>query len=152
MSGSNLGRRGALGLLGVGLLAGPAVGRPAAGDPAAAVADFHGALARGDGEAAAALLAEEAVIFEEGHVERSRAEYVAGHLPADMKFSAAVPATVTSRKTTLAGDMALVLTEGAMRGAYNGKAVDRISIETVVLRRGPGGWRIVHIHWSGRPA
>jgi len=27
-----------------------------------------------------------------------------------------------------------------------------LSTETMVLRKRPGGWRIVHIHWSNRPA
>ena len=150
MSFSQLGRRGALGLLlGLGVLARPALAG-GAGDPEATVAAFHAALERGDGKAAAALLAEEAVIFEEGYVERSKADYVGGHLPADMKFSAAVPATTTRRKATRAGAMAVVLTESTMRGEYSGKTVDRISIETMVLRQDRAGWRIIHIHWSGR--
>ncbi len=42
-------------------------------EPAKAVDAFHAALAKGDGAAAAALLAEEALIYEGGHAERSKA-------------------------------------------------------------------------------
>lgn len=147
---SRVARRGALGLLlGFGLLAGPIqAGQQAgpAGEPEATVTAFHDALDRGDGATVVALLAEDAVIFEEGYVERSKSEYVEGHLPADMKFSAAVASTTTSRQTTRAQGMAVVLTESTMRGDFAGKAVDRISIETMVLRRDRAGWRIIHIH------
>src|SRR5215212_3727043 len=68
-----------------------------AAEIAAPVNAFHSALRRGDAAGAAALLAEDALIFEEGGAERSRAEYVARHLAADMEFSRAVTSTVTSR-------------------------------------------------------
>ena len=51
---------------------------------AATVDAFHAALHHGDTRAAAALLADDALIFEEGGVERSKAEYVSHHLPADV--------------------------------------------------------------------
>lgn len=55
---------------------------------AAAVVDaFHAALRRGDTRAAAALLSDDALIFETGGAERSKAEYAAHHLPADAEFS-----------------------------------------------------------------
>ena len=61
---------------------------PASASAAAAAADaFHGALRRGDTKAAAALLAEDALIFEEGGVEHTKAQYAANHLPADAAFS-----------------------------------------------------------------
>ena len=33
---------------------------------------------------------------------------------------------------------------------FKGKAIDSITLETMVLRREQSGWRIVHIHWSSR--
>src|SRR5215212_8672124 len=62
---------------------------------AAAVDAFHASLSRGDTHSAAALLAEDALIFEEGGVERNKAEYVARHLPADAAFSKTVSSAVT---------------------------------------------------------
>jgi ketosteroid isomerase-like protein len=118
----------------------------------AAVTQFHAALAKGDAAAAAALLDPAATIFEEGYVERTKAEYVAGHLPADIEFTRAVKETLDRRDVVAGSEMAVVTSESRIQGTFKEKAVDRISIETMVLRRGPGGWRIVHIHWSGRPA
>jgi hypothetical protein len=39
-----------------------------------------------------------------------------------------------------------------MIGTYKGKAVDRLTTETMVLRRVGAAWKIVHIHWSSAAA
>jgi len=126
---------------------------PAAARGAAATVDaFHAALRRGDSKAAAALLADDALIFEEGGVERSKAEYVTSHLPADAAFSSVVASTVTRRMGGSDGAFAWVASEGRMTGNWQGRAVDRVTTETMVLRRVGGSWRIIHIHWSSAPA
>jgi len=118
---------------------------------AAAVVDaFHAALKAGDTAGALAMLAEDAMIFEEGGAERSREEYASHHLGADAAFAAAVEATVTRRSGWADGDVAWIASEGRTTGAFNGRPVDRLSAETMVLKRGPDGWRIHHIHWSSR--
>ena len=109
---------------------------------------FHAALRRGDKEAAAALLADDALIFEEGGVERTKAEYAARHLSADAAFSKLVPSTITRRSGGFEGSLAWVASEGRMTGTYKGQAIDRVTTETMVLRRAGGDWKIVHIHWS----
>ena len=119
---------------------------------AATVDAFHGALRRGDTKAAAALLAEDALIFEEGGVEHTKAEYAANHLPADAAFSKLVWSTVTRRAGGSNGALAWLATEGRMTGTYKGKAVNRVSTETVLLRRVGGAWKIIHVHWSGADA
>ncbi|HEX8262251.1 MAG TPA: nuclear transport factor 2 family protein [Allosphingosinicella sp.] len=122
---------------------------PASAAAAAATVDaFHAALRRGDTRAAAALLADDALIFEEGRAERSRAEYEAAHLGADAAFSKAVPGAVTRRRGAAAGDFAWIATEGLSKGKYRGAAVNRLTDETMVLRRIGQAWKIVHIHWS----
>lgn len=124
----------------------------AAPDAVATAADFHAALDAGNAEAAAALLADDLTVYEEGRVEHSKAEYLRDHLPADIAFSRAVPGTTTLSQTFTKGDMAWVISEGRSRGAFEGKPVDRITTETMVLRLDAGGWRIVHIHWSSHKA
>ena len=120
-------------------------------DSAAATVDsFHAALRQGDTAAAARLVADDALIFEEGGAERSKAEYEAHHLGADAAFSKAVPAVKTRRAGKASGDTAWVATESRVTGTFNGRAVDRTMVETMVLRRTDDGWRIVHIHWSSR--
>jgi len=124
--------------------------QPPLSGPAEAVEAFHRALAAGDREAVLALLDEELVVFEQGFAERSRAEYATTHLPADMRFAAAVSSTVTSRRAVAGDGLAWVMSETTVKGAFDGRPVDRLSLETMVLRLGPGGWKIVHIHWSSR--
>ena len=120
----------------------------AARDAAATVDAFHAALRRGDTAAASALLTDDALIFEEGRAERSKAEYAARHLGADAAFSQAVPGAVSRRRGDAAGDLAWIATEGRSKGRYRGTEVDRATDETMVLRRVEGAWKIVHIHWS----
>ena len=119
--------------------------------PAIAVVDaFHAALGSGDAEAVLALLAEDVVVLEEGGAERSREEYAGHHLPADMAFAAATTAEVTRRAARVEGDVAWVLTAGRTTGAFNGRPVDRLTAETMILHRDGDVWRIRHIHWSSR--
>ena len=121
--------------------------------PAASVVDaFHSALRRGDTNAALSYLAENAVIFESGGVERGRQEYASHHLGADSAFSQAVPSKVTRRAGEAVGNLAWIATEGRTTGTYKGKAIDQVTTETMVLRRAGRAWKIVHIHWSSGAA
>jgi ketosteroid isomerase-like protein len=133
--------------------AAPAKAVSAAAQSAAATVDaFHSALRRGDTAAASALLAEDALVFEEGRAERSRAEYALHHLAADAAFSQALPGVISRRRGDAAGDLAWIATEGRTKGSYRGTDVNRVTDETMVLRRLGGAWRIVHIHWSSAPS
>jgi ketosteroid isomerase-like protein len=121
---------------------------PAARDAAATVDAFHAALRSGDTKAAADLLTDDALVFEEGRAERSKAEYQLRHLGADADFSKAVKAAIVRRRGDAAGDMAWIATEGRAEGRFRGADVNRVTDETMVLRRIGGAWKIVHIHWS----
>jgi ketosteroid isomerase-like protein len=121
---------------------------PAARGAAATVDSFHAALRRGDTSAAAALLADDALIFEAGGAERGKAEYAAHHLPADAEFSLATSSVVTRRAGRSDGAIAWIATESRTTGTYKGKTIDLTATETMILRRAGGTWKIVHIHWS----
>ena len=132
---------------------------PAAPERTAAIEDagrtvdaFHDALTKGDRQAAQALLDDKVQIFEQGWVERSKAEYAAHHLESDAAFSAATTSAQTARSGMILGELAYVTSEGKVSGTFKGKFIDSITLETMVLRRAPDGWRIVHIHWSSRDA
>lgn len=114
--------------------------------------EFHQALTSGDSKTALALLDDNVQIFEQGWVERSRSEYAGHHLPSDMAFSAATKRTQTKRASLSEGESAYVTTEGTVSGTFKGKAVNSITLETMVLRKAADGWKIVHIHWSSRDA
>jgi len=117
-----------------------------------AVEGFHAALAAGETQRALDYLAPDVLIVEEGGAERSRAEYASHHLAADAAFTHAVPSTPLASTGEAIGDLAYIVTESRMTGTYNGKPVDRLSAESMMLRNGPAGWKIVHIHWSSRAA
>ena len=121
-------------------------------EPARTVDAFHDALVRGDRKAAQALLDDSVLIYEQGWVERSKAEYAAHHLESDAEFSAATTSTRTARAGAVLGDIAYVSSEAKVTGTFAGKAIDSIALETMVLQRAQGVWRIIHIHWSSRDA
>ena len=121
---------------------------PTARDAAATVDAFHAALRRGDTRSASAMLASDVLIFEGGGVERTKAEYEAHHLAADAAFTQAVPSVLTRRAGHAIGPIAWIASEGRTAGTYKGKPIDRVTAETVVLRRIGRDWKIVHIHWS----
>jgi ketosteroid isomerase-like protein len=134
-----------------GLLEGPARIVDEATLPAVAVVDaFHAALGSGNAEAVLLLLTEDVMILEEGGAERSREEYAGHHLPADMAYAAATGSEVTRRSAWIEGDIAWVLSEGRTSGQFNGRGVNRLTAETMILQRHADGWRIRHIHWSSR--
>ena len=109
---------------------------------------FHAALGRGDTRAAASLLANDALVYESGGVERGRAEYAAHHLAADAAFAKAMTRVVTRRAASVDGRMAWIASESTSRGSFRNKPINSKSTETMILRRERVGWRIVHVHWS----
>ena len=118
----------------------------------AAVDAFHKALKTGDKPGALALLDDSVEIFEQGAVERSKTEYTASHLDADVAFSGATKATRTNRGGAILGNLAYITSESKITGSFKGKPVNSVSIETMVLHKSPAGWKILHIHWSSRDA
>lgn len=122
-------------------------------ESATAIVDaFHTALKAGDSDRVKTLLDDKVTIYEQGHVESSKDEYAKEHLAADLKFAAATTSAQSARSGAVIGDLAYVITEGRTTGSFEGKPVDSINIETMVLRREGKDWRIVHIHWSSRKA
>lgn len=125
-----------------------AVLSPTAGEAAAIVDAFHQALHLGKTATAAALLAEDVLIYESGAVEQSKAVYAAHHLPADAAFSKATIRAVTRRSGQAENNFAWIATESTTKGAYKGRPINSVSTETMILRRDGTAWKIVHIHWS----
>lgn len=128
------------------LLAGAAPAEPAA----AFVSRFHDALKGDRREAVLELMAADAVVFESGGAESSRDEYAAQHLEPDMAFACSTVTTIEDQRVVEMGEAALVLSRTATSGTFEGKPVSSKGVETMVVRRVDGGWRIAHIHWSSR--
>ena len=89
---------------------------------------------------------------ESGEAERSKAAYAAHHLGADIEFESAVKSVVTHRAGDSTGRVAWIASEGRTTGNFNGRAIDSMTTETMVLKRVGNGWRIVQIHWSSAKA
>jgi len=115
--------------------------------PLVAIDAYHQALAGGDREGAVALLAEDVLIQEGGHVE-TREEYLSHHLAADMEFASQVPGEREVLRATRVGDVAWVASSSIMDGEFNGSPVSAAGAELMVLSRMDGMWKIRSIHWS----
>ena len=116
---------------------------------AAVVDNYHAALASGDSVSALGLLADDAVILESGGLE-TRAEYRSHHLPGDIAFARAVKSARGPLKVTLNGATAWTSSTSTTQGQFNGRAINSVGAESMVLTRSGTSWRIRSIHWSSR--
>jgi ketosteroid isomerase-like protein len=139
-----------------------ATGQPAATNAAASqeqatsqiaevIASYDSAVVAGDTARAVSLLHPELVVYEHGHVEGSRDEFVKGHLPADMDFMRNATMTRRDRAVLVSSgaDMAYSIAPYELSGEYEGKKVHNAGTETLVLVRTDAGWKIRHAHYSG---
>ncbi|MDO9451948.1 MAG: nuclear transport factor 2 family protein [Stagnimonas sp.] len=119
--------------------------------PEAAMAAFQAAMKSGDAALVKRWLAPEVLIYEGGAAERSRDEYAAHHLGADMAFLKKSRVEILKQSSGGSDDAAWVTTESRIRGeSSKGKSIDLASTETALLKRTAEGWRIVHLHWSSQ--
>lgn len=131
-------------------LAAPVSAKPKAGQADRIVDQFHRSMKEGNAAAVAALLDDAAIIYEQGGVEASKDEYVSGHLPGDIAYSAGMTDTVVGQHRIDLGDAVVLMRESRTTGQHQGKSVNRLGTETMVVKLTKAGWRIVHIHWSSR--
>lgn len=130
---------------------GPNLDVPEPAKAAAAVVDrFLTALSSGDLELAGAQLDPGVIILESGGAEHSAAEYLGGHAKGDAQFLKGSHHELRGRTARAAGELAWVASESELHVEKDGKPSTLVSTETMVLRSGKDGWKIVHIHWSSR--
>ncbi|MEO7822389.1 MAG: DUF4198 domain-containing protein [Gemmatimonadaceae bacterium] len=113
------------------------------------VSAYHRALSTGDSAAALALLAPDAVILESGGME-SREEYRSHHLPGDIQFAKTVASVQGPLRVKVVGDVAWATSTSVSQGRFNGRDINSVGAELMVLTRTAAGWRINAIHWSSR--
>lgn len=113
----------------------------------ATVERFHRALVQGDRTTALALLASDAVILEGGEAQ-TRAEYEREHLGADITFARTTTTERSQLKIEQKGDAAWATATSKTTGAFNGRRIDTVGVELMVLMKDDTGWRIRAIHWS----
>lgn len=111
---------------------------------------FYGAMKKGDTAAAMRLIAADAVFLEGGKLE-TRAEYEANHLPSDIEFEQQITGKRGPIQVKFNGDTAWAIAMTDYQGTFNGRGMDFVSAQLMVLTRDSGDWRIRTIHWSSRP-
>jgi len=114
---------------------------------------FQQALATGDTAAVMRLLSPDVRILESGG-SQTRAEYRAEHLASDIAYAKAVPSVATATRVVVHGDVAWISATSTATGQFNGRPVNSLGAELMVLRRVAGAdgrqWVIEAIHWSSR--
>jgi ketosteroid isomerase-like protein len=120
--------------------------------PADAIDAYHAALKAQDSAAALKLLADDALLFEQGFVER-KDQYAGAHIAQDAAFAAATGYRVLDRRIIWIGDRdACVITQARTTGQFDGRALDLVGTETALLERVGEVWLIRHLHSSAHPA
>ena len=112
------------------------------------VMQFHLALKTGDKTTARKLLADDILIFEGGRAERSADEYAHHHMLSDMKYLAAMKSEPLEHNVKIMGNSAVSMSRSKTVGTYKGKERKYEGMETIVLEKKQGEWKIVRIHWS----
>ena len=125
---------------------------PAAQDAVAVVEAFSAAIKGVRIDEAGALLDPTVLVLESGGSERSREEYLSHHAQADAEYMKDALQELSYRQARAVGDVAWVSSESVLSHDKDGKPASTLSTETMVLRKPAQGWKIVHIHWSSRPA
>ncbi|MFT6633718.1 MAG: ketosteroid isomerase-like protein [Bacteriovoracaceae bacterium] len=116
--------------------------------PAKVVVDFHNALKSSKKDEVFKLLEESVLIYEGGGVERSAKEYSSHHLLADMAFMSKMEVELIEHQVTIYSNIAISSSRSIIRGKYKGKVIEKTNMETIVLRKINGKWKIINIHWS----
>lgn len=112
------------------------------------IAQFHHAIKSGNRTKARSLLADNVIIFEGGRVERTADQYAEHHMLADMKYLADITTQVLEQQVKVIGDVAYSMSRNKSTGQYKGKDINSEGMESMVLLKEEGKWKIVHIHWS----
>ena len=117
--------------------------------PAETVDAFHAALKKKDTAAALSLLDRGLVVYEFGLVDATVEAYGLRHLPFDMDVAVATQWKLETRHVGGSGDERWVLSTYRVTGKQSdGTPIDQTTLETAILRRAGGVFRIVHLHWS----
>ena len=117
-------------------------------EPGKIVTQFHQAIKLGNKNKARYFLNDNVTIFEGGKVEKSADEYANHHMLSDMKYAAKLYTEVLEHNVTLAGDMAYSVSRTKSTGQFKGSYINKEGMETMVLLKEDGKWKISHIHWS----
>jgi hypothetical protein len=112
--------------------------------PSELVDEFHRAMAKSDSARALSLLAKDYAVYEFGQVDPNLAQYVQNAPMATWNLE--------SRRMGGTGDQFWVLSTYRVTGAdKNGAPINDTVLETMIVQRVSGQFRIAHFHWSATP-
>ena len=118
------------------------------GPAEAALQAFSDALEVGNRDLAVARLAPDLKVIEDGR-EESRADYIGGHLAADIEYQKSVKTVLVERSVFNDGpSQARIVSKVRMVGNRSDKMVDMTVLETAILKRVSGEWRISRLEWA----
>jgi|TARA_B110000008_G_C16723703_1_gene465840 ketosteroid isomerase-like protein len=117
-------------------------------DAGKVVMQFHQAIQGGDKSKARGFLADDVIIYEGGRVERSADDYANHHMLADMKYLAQLKVEILEHEVREMGETAYSISKTKLTGEFQGKDVKSEGMESMILMKKNGKWKIVHIHWS----
>lgn len=112
------------------------------------VAQLHSALKNSDENAIKTVMAEDVLIFEGAGAERSLTEYASHHMKSDMKFLKSMDIDLLERNIMIEGNLAVSSSRSKMKGTYKGKDFEKVTVETLILQKIKGEWKVVRVHWS----
>ena len=123
--------------------------KPDSAGAVAAVDQFHAALAAGDSARAVGVLTDDVLVIEAGAIQ-TRAEYLGGHLGADMKASRDSKNERSVIQVRVVGDMAYVVSKTVTPPTGAAGNTGSELAELMVLSRSGSSWKIRAVHWSSR--
>lgn len=115
--------------------------------PEQTVDAFYAALQANDAALALSVLTPDATVFELGKIDRSRRDYAANHLPADIAIATRGKRELLSRRRGEGGDLRWVASTYRETGRSDATQ-SNVLAETAILRQAGDRWQIVHLHWS----
>jgi ketosteroid isomerase-like protein len=115
----------------------------------AVVNAFHTAVKTGNTATAIQAIGDDAIFMESGGIE-TRAEYVANHLPEDIKFEKAVTSAWKLYRVVVQGAAAWATSTEDITGTFEERPVNLAVVELMVLSRQNGAWKIRSISWSSK--
>ena len=131
--------------------AGSASISPAAKDAVQVVNSFMDSLASGQLDAARQLMTPDAVVMANGQVLGLRDAYIDGAAKGDSAALRSVQRELLRRDARAGANVGWVLSEKRLRvPAAAATGPSEVLTETMLLAKTPAGWKITHIHWSGR--
>ena len=122
----------------------------AARDAARTVDVFMAALVSGQLEQARAQMTPNAVVVANGQVFGERDAYIDGAAKGDSAALRSVQRELARRDAHAGTDVAWVVSEKRLRPMGAPQGPNEVVVETMLLAKTPAGWKITHVHWSGR--